>query len=40
VRDGSQRPVFPSQETEQLKTTRMKTTKEAVALRKPAPTLL
>jgi hypothetical protein len=40
VRDEFQRPVFPSQGTEQLKTTRMTTTKEAAALREPAPTLL
>jgi hypothetical protein len=40
VRDEFLRPVCPSQETEQLKTTRMTTTKEAVALRKRGPMLL
>jgi len=37
ARDGYLRPACLSQEMQQLKTTRMRTMKEAVALRKRAP---
>jgi len=40
VRDEFLRLVCPSQEMEQLKTTRTTTMKEAVALRKRGPMLL